>query len=346
MATNRDAIPMEDERAIIIKTDATLGTIDDNFDELKVAVARKVMKYQGLVFSDEEIKDAKSTKAELKKMIDTLEDNRKAIKKKWNDPYFAFEAKVKEVIALIEKPMNDIDAQIQDFEERRKIRKEADVRALKDRLLSSVGEEYQEFVRGCGIEWDERWLNATMTMNKITEDIQGQINHIMADVSSIQDICEGDEMLPEILAAYQDTKDLAGSLQKRKSILAQRENIRRMQEAKEARERAAAEAEIDRQRMLAEEARLRKELEEAPLVIDAFQTPVIEDLDTDYGVFDDEDPASEEDGNIKDSAQKRHPSLFSVVFSVEADLETMGKLVAFMNNNGISFRRISQEKIA
>ena len=114
----------------------SLGTIDDNFEELKVAVAKKVMKYQGLVFADEDIKDAKSTKAELKKMIDTIEDNRKAIKRKWNDPYVEFEKKVKEVIALIERPMLDIDVQIRDFEERRKAEKETQVRDAMEYQLS------------------------------------------------------------------------------------------------------------------------------------------------------------------------------------------------------------------
>ena len=33
----KDAVPMEEEKAIIIKTDAQLGDIDDNFEELKVA---------------------------------------------------------------------------------------------------------------------------------------------------------------------------------------------------------------------------------------------------------------------------------------------------------------------
>ena len=342
----KDAVQME--TAIIIKTDATLGTIDDNFAELKVAVAKKVMKYQGLIFADEDIKDAKTTKSELKKMIDTLEDNRKAIKRKWNDPYMDFEKKVKEVIALIEKPMNDIDVQIQDFEERRKIKKEAEVRLQKSELLAAVAEEHRDFVQRCGIQWDERWLNATMTMNKVTEDIQGQINHIIADVTSLQDICEGDEMLPDILGVYMDTKDLAGSLQKRKAILTQRESVRQMQEAAAARKKAAEEAEADRQRMLEEQAKLRKELEEAPLVIDAFQTPVIEDLDTDYGMIED-DEDDEEAGNVQNGQEPpkvQQPSLFSVVFAVESNLDTMGKLVAFMNENGIKFRRISQEKIA
>lgn len=341
----KDAVPM-DERAIIIKTDAQLGTIDDNFEELKVAVAKKVMKYQGLVFADEDIKEAKSTKAELKKMIDTIEDNRKAIKRKWNDPYVEFEKKVKDIIALIEKPMMDIDVQIRDFEQRRIEAKDIEVRAQIEACLAGVDSEVQEFVRGCGIEWDSRWLNATVSMKKVTEDIHSQIQHIIADIESLQDICEDDEMLPEILGAYQDTKDLAGSLQKRKAILAQRETVRKMQEAAEARKKAAAEAEAERQRGIEEQARLRQEEENHELVINAADTPQIEDL-----VYSDEDGEDDEEaGNVQYGAGTpppvRKPSLFRVSFYIDADIETQGLLVKFMNENNIQFKIISQQKLA
>lgn len=338
MATRKDAVPMDDDKAIIIKTDAQLGTIDDNFEELKVAVAKKVMKYQGLVFADEDIKEAKATKAELKKMIDTIEDNRKAIKRKWNDPYTEFEKKVKEVIALIEKPMLNIDSQIRDFEERRKAEKETAVRDAMEYQLSGIIGDNQEFIRMAGISWDDRWLNATMSMTQVGADISTQISNMLRDINSIQDICEGDPMLNDLLIEYQNTKNLALTLQKRKAIVAQRENVRKMNEAAEARKKEQEEAEADRQRMLAQQAQARKEQEEAPLVINAADTPVIEDL-----VYSDEE---EEELEIPTAPQPARSSLFSVTFCVEAGMEDMGKLIAYMNSLGITYRRLSQEKIA
>ena len=341
MATRKDAVPMDDEKAIIIKTDAQLGTIDDNFEELKVAVSKKVMKYQGLVFADEDIKEAKTTKAELKKMIDTIEDNRKAIKRKWNDPYVEFEKKVKEVISLIEKPMLDIDVQIRDFEERRKAEKETAVRYAMEYQLSGIIGDNQEFIRGAGISWDDRWLNATMSMTQVGADISAQISRMIQDINSIQDICEGDPMLNELLIEYQNTKNLALTLQKRKAIVAQRETVRKMQEAAELRKKALEEAEADRQRMLAQQAQARREQEEAPLAINVADTPteVGENVgfDNDYEEVEPEIPAS---------PQPARSSLFSVTFSVEAGMEDMGKLIAFMNSLGITYRRLSQEKIA
>ena len=341
----KDAVPMEEEKAIIIKTDAQLGTIDDNFEELKVAVAKKVMKYQGLVFADEDIKEAKTTKAELKRMIDTIEDNRKAIKRKWNDPYTEFEKKVKEVIALIERPMLDIDIQIRDFEERRKADKEVQVRNAMEYQLSGIIGDNQEYIRMAGISWDDRWLNATMSMNQVQNDISTQISNMLRDINSIQDICENDPMLNELLIEYQNTKNLALTLQKRKAIVAQREAVAKMQEAAASRKKAEAEVEADRQRMIAEQARIQKEQEDQDLVINAADTPVIEDL-----IYSDEGEEDEpEAGNVQYGAappEAMRPAMFSVMFEVEGTFATMKELVTFMNEHKIKFRQTSQKKIA
>lgn len=342
----KDAVPMEDEKAIIIKTDAQLGTIDDNFEELKVAVAKKVMRYQGLVFADEDIKEAKSTKAELKKMIDTIEDNRKAIKRKWNDPYVEFEKKVKEVIALIERPMLDIDVQIRDFEERRKAEKETQVRDAMEYQLSGIIGDNQEYIRMAGLSWDDRWLNATMSMTQVGSDISSQISKMLQDINSIQDICENDPMLNELLIEYQNTKNLALTLQKRKQIVAQREAVAKMQEAAAARKKAAEEEEADRQRMLAEQARLRQEEEDRELTINAADTPQIEDM-----VYSDEDGEDDEEaGCVTNSppypTRTKHPSLFRVSFYIDANIEEQSLLVKFMNENNIRYKIISQQKLS
>lgn len=341
----KDAIPMEEEKAIIIKTDAQLGRIDDNFEDIKVAVAKKVMKYQGLVFADEDIKDAKTTKAELKKMIDTIEDNRKAIKRKWNDPYTEFEKKVKEVIALIERPMLDIDVQIKNFEERRKADKEVQVRDAMEYQLSGIIGDNQEYIRMAGISWDDRWLNATMSMNQVGSDISSQISKMLQDINSIQDICEGDPMLNELLIEYQNTKNLALTLQKRKAIVTQREAVVKMQEATAARKKAAEEAEADRQRMLSEQAKARKEEEDREIVIDPTNTPEPVEVGENIGFDNEADDA--EAGNVQNGQEPSQstPSMYRITFSIETSFANISKLVDFMTEKNIPFRRLSQEKI-
>jgi hypothetical protein len=176
---------------------------------------------------------------------------------------------------------------------------------------------------------------------------------MIRDINSIQDICEGDEMLPTLLVEYQRTKDLAGTLQKRKTLLAQREAVKKMQEEADAKKKAEEEA---------------KAKAEAEAARDAFlqQSADITDEETelhdcDYEVVDDEpEEPVEEPLVIHADWQKTaeielpqahapapaHSSTFKVMFAVEGDFATMAMLVNFLRDNKIAFEKISQEKIA
>lgn len=341
MATKKkDAVPMPEQEqettALIIKTDAHLGVIDDNFDILKVEIGKQMMKYQGLVFTDETIKEAKATKAELNKMIATLEDNRKAIKRKWNDPYNEFEAKVKEVLALIQGPLAEIDKQIMDFEERRKAEKRKAVEADIERQLSSVLGSNQDYIRQCGIMWDDRWLNAGMSMTQVNMDISNQIGKMLSDISTIQSVCEGDTMVMELLSAYQGNKNLNLTLQMRKDLLAKREAIQRMQEEEEQRKKEA-------------EAR-RQELEAQKLAVHVAPVPqqvVIENEEQAYG---DEEEDSEYEQPAFDNGTSfpvpppASPTLYKVAFEVTMTTDQMKAIVEYFSAHGIPFKKISHSR--
>ena len=335
MATKKkDAVPMQEleqeTTALIIKTDAHLGVIDDNFDILKVEIGKQMMKYQGLVFTDETIKEAKATKAELNKMITTLEDNRKAIKRKWNDPYNAFEAKVKEVLALIQGPLSEIDKQIVDFEERRKAEKRKAVEADIERQLSSVLGSNQDYIRQCGIMWDDRWLNAGMSMTQVNMDISNQIGKMLSDISTIQSVCEGDTMVMELLSAYQGNKNLNLTLQMRKDLLAKREAIQRMQEEEEQRKREAA-AKIQ--------------------AVTAVQPLEPEPIDNEEPAYGDEEEDSEyeepafDNGTSVPTPPPASPTLYKVAFEVTMDVHQMQMLVKFFAEQGIPYKKLSHERI-
>lgn len=343
MAKSKDAVPMqeleqEQTTALIIKTDAHLGVIDDNFDILKVEIGKQMMKYQGLVFTDENIKEAKSTKAELNKMITTLEENRKAIKRKWNDPYNAFEAKVKEVVALIQGPLAEIDKQIVDFEERRKAEKRRAVEADIERQLLSVIGSNQTFIRQCGIAFDDRWLNAGMSMTQVSMDINNQISQMLRDITTIQSVCEGDEILSDLLIAYQDNKNLNATLQMRKDILAKREAVQRMQEEEEQRKKdaEARRREAEAQRLAAEAAVAQQEPEQVDNEEPAYEN---EETDSEY-----EEPEFD-NGTSVPVPPPASPTLYKVAFEVTMDVHQMQMLVKFFAEQGIPYKKLSHERI-
>lgn len=93
-------------------------TIDFNFEELKGQLAESLALYTGLVVTEDGIKGAKEDRAKLNKLREALENKRKEVKRECMTPYTDFEAKVKELVGLIDQPIAAIDAQLKEYEEK------------------------------------------------------------------------------------------------------------------------------------------------------------------------------------------------------------------------------------
>lgn len=204
-----------------------------NNQELKQEIAAKMADYENLVFTEETIKDAKKDRANLNKLKTAFEDERKRIKKLYLDPYNKFEAQIKEVVALIEKPIGLIDKQIKEVEENKKLQKRADI----EKMFAEIG--FQPFVTLEKI-WDPKWLNATVTLSSIETRMKEIMFEIGSDVHTIKSL---PEFSFEAMEEYKQSLSLVQAInegqrlveiQKRK--VAQEEERRRREE-----ERAAAE---------------------------------------------------------------------------------------------------------
>ena len=72
-----------------------------NYDELKEQIEKSLEKYQNLVVTQENLNDSEKARTTLRGFKKALDEQRKAIKKKWNEPYDAFEKNIKELLALV-----------------------------------------------------------------------------------------------------------------------------------------------------------------------------------------------------------------------------------------------------
>ena len=235
-----------------------------NNEELKNEIAAKMADYESLVFTEETIKDAKKDRAALNKLKTAFEDERKRIKKVYMDPYNKFESQVKEVIALIDKPIGLIDKQIKEMEENKKVQKRAEI----EKLFGEIG--FQYFVTLEKI-WDSKWLNATVSISSIQAQMQEKMYQIGSDVHVISQL---PEFSFEAMEEYKHSLNLSqainegqrlAEIQKRK--LQQEEEKRRREE-----EKAAAE---EARRKVAEKS-LEKTVEEAATetVTEEIETPI------------------------------------------------------------------------
>lgn len=221
--------------------------IEWNNEELKAKIAEKVKDYEGLVYVGEaQIKEAKADRANLNKLRNAIEDERKRIKKLCLEPYNRFEAQVKEVVALLDRPIAMIGEQIDAAEEAKKAAKKAEI----EELFKTIG--FQDFVTLEAI-WDPKWLNATVTMTKIEEAMRTRMYQIGTDVLTISEL---QDYKFEALEVYKETLDIGAAIREGKRLL-------EIQKAKEAAELARqAEEQAARERMAAEAAKASQEPKE------------------------------------------------------------------------------------
>jgi hypothetical protein len=228
-------------------------TIKFNFEELKADVAERLQHYNDLVVTEETIKEATEDKARLNKLKKALDERRKEVKKSYMQPYNDFEAKCKELIALVEKPVNAIDEQLTKFEDKRKEEKRKNIELA---YTATIAEDLQPIIPLQRI-FNERWLNKTYTMAQIVQDITNWHNRVRADMIALDAV--EDEYRTAVRQKYTETLNITTAIAHRDALKAAEEAFR----AKE-NERLAREEERRKQaEMRAQEEAERKAQQEA-----------------------------------------------------------------------------------
>jgi hypothetical protein len=221
--------------------------IQFNFEEIKLEISEKLKKFENLVYTDDQVKDAKSDRASLNKLKKALQEEKTRRKKEYLKPFEDFENKINEIIKLIDAPVGLIDKQVKEFEEKKKADKRIEIGAFWETT------EHPEWMTLARI-FDERWLNATYTMKQIQADITGWINRINSEIETLQQL---EDFSFEAVETYKRTLDMnqaiaegkrLADIQKRKE-----EEARRKAELLEA-QKQAEQAQIQATEVSKEEA--------------------------------------------------------------------------------------------
>ena len=147
--------------------DGYIKEIKWNVDELKTAIAAKVEDYKGLTYTDEQMTEAKKDRAELNRFRSALDAKRKEIKKRCLAPYEAFEAQMKELTHLVDEPIEMIDSQLAEYDNRLRAEKETQIEALFEAA------QFQPFVTLDRIK-DPRWLNRSYSLKQVEQDMHAR----------------------------------------------------------------------------------------------------------------------------------------------------------------------------
>ena len=221
--------------------------IDFNYEELKAELTSKVSFYETLVYTDDQVKDAKADRATLNKLKKTLNDERIRREKEYMQPFDKFKAQVNEIIGIIDKPIAVIDKQVKEFEDQKKANKQKDI----EELFASIG--FQSFVTLDKI-WDPKWLNASVSMKSIEEQMKAKMYEIGNGVFTLS-------RLPEF--GFEATEVFRQTLDINKAI----SEAKRMSEIAKAKADAEAKKKAAEESRKAEEERKAKEIKEEQTVI-------------------------------------------------------------------------------
>ena len=111
----------------------------DNLQELKTALTAVLARYEGVVYTEDRLAEAKADKKELSRLRRDIDDRRKEIKKAYLAPYQDFEAQVKELLAMVDAPLEEIKAFVSGMEEQEKEAKRREIEAYFFRQSASLG---------------------------------------------------------------------------------------------------------------------------------------------------------------------------------------------------------------
>lgn len=206
-----------------------LDTINFNYEELKIELSKQLKKYNGLIFEESDIKEAKETRAYLNRLKKQVNDKKIDVKKEYLKPYTEFENKIKEILEMINEPCIAIDTQIKAFEQKKKDEKKSKILAIFNQNIDNLNQ-----ILTIQRIWNEKWLNATYELRDIELEIIGVINRVKTDLNNIENMHSEFEI--QLKDKYMSSLDLSAVLQEKIRLETIKENekqrLKKVQEEK------------------------------------------------------------------------------------------------------------------
>ena len=203
--------------------DAFVEHIVWNADEIAKEVEAKVGYYKNLVYTEDQVAEAKKDRAKLRKFVTALKDKDREIKDRCLAPYEEFHNQMLKIIALVEEPAELIDKQVKEYEEGQKKQK-----------LAAIQELFQQkgFQPWVSLEkiMNPKWMNKTYSMKQIDADMTTAQHKIGEDIFLINGQKEGMQAaLSEYKRSMDVTAAMAAAQRYTEARLAEEELTRSMQ---------------------------------------------------------------------------------------------------------------------
>lgn len=233
----------------LIIRNITPATVDMNINEIEGFITSTKEKYQNLVFTDDQIDEAKSSRATLNKLEKNIAEVRKKIEKESKMNIEKLINTLKQAEKDVKELSNNIGFQIKAFEEKEWENKQIEINTA----INEIFKNDTDLINY--IKHNEKWRNKTYNISKIKDEIEAELSRLnLKKDFIIEEIKKANEEIsfkiifenmitllnaefPEIVNQIRNEKD------KRKET---EENLR-----KQAEEKARQEAELEAQKQQA-----------------------------------------------------------------------------------------------
>ena len=126
-----------------------------NEAQLSEMVESAVKHYSTMIFTDENIPEAKKARADLNKVVTLLDDQRKEVKNQYDKPLKDFEEKIKKYTEKISEVSSEINESIKSYEEAEKQKRSKKLQ----KVIAEMSENYNVSIDE--IEIPSSWTNKT-----------------------------------------------------------------------------------------------------------------------------------------------------------------------------------------
>jgi len=169
----------------------------ENFDELKQSLSDKMQQYEGAVVTEDTKDIAKKEVASLRKLSKAINDRKIEVKKIYMQPYAELEEKAKELMALVDKPIQLLDSQVKEFEEQKRIEKRELIKRIWNEEIGNMG----EFI-SLNSAYDPKWENVSSSEKAIREDIKQKIFNVNVDIETLKSLGYSKDLYILAIASY------------------------------------------------------------------------------------------------------------------------------------------------
>lgn len=159
--------------------------IQFNYEELKTAIKAKAEQYASVVYTEDQIKAAKTDRAALNKLKKALNDERIRREKEYLQPFNEFKTQIAEIIKIIDEPVTVIDTQIKGYEEKKK---EEKLKEIHDYFIT------REFPDDFAVPFEkilnDKWLNSSVNIKTVYAEIDARLEQIANDLETLSNLPE------------------------------------------------------------------------------------------------------------------------------------------------------------